>query len=124
MARFAAGARDLRRRTEAARAALHEATATETVADGAVTVTVDADGVLTGLHLAPSAADLGLEALARTVVSATRTGRAAALERAERDVAALVGEDNAAVGVLRRQRAELEPTPDEDADGGFTGRGR
>jgi DNA-binding protein YbaB len=114
VARFAARARELRQRTEAARAALQRATATQT--SGAVTATVDVSGALVGLQLAPSALDQSPDALARAVLATVRSGRARALRQAQQDVAAIVGPDSRAVAVLRRQEHELEPPSEPDPE--------
>jgi hypothetical protein len=95
-----------------------------------VTATVDVNGALIGLRLAPSAVDQGPDALARAVLMTVRAGRARALRQARDDVAAIVGPDSAAVAILRRQADELaesSPTGDDPAEpesDGFTGRGR
>ncbi|HEY2298811.1 MAG TPA: YbaB/EbfC family nucleoid-associated protein [Jatrophihabitans sp.] len=115
VARFAADAKELRQRTEAARAALESATATQT--DGAVTVTVDVSGALVGLRLAPSAMERGPDALARAVLRTARSGRVQALRQAQRDVAAIVGPDSRAVAILRRQEHDLEPPSEPEPDG-------
>ena len=125
VARFAAGARQLRQRTEAARAALQAATATQT--NGPVTAIVDVNGALIGLRLAPSAVDQGPDALAHAVLVTARAGHARALRQAQQDVAAIVGADSAAVAILRRKEHELvAPTEgaDEPESDGFVGRGR
>ena len=124
VARFAAGARQLRQRTEAARAAIEGASATET--NGPVTATVTINGALIGLRLAPSAVDQGPDALARAVLATARAGHARALRQAQQDVAAIVGPDSAAVAILRRQENELDrpAEPVETDDDGFAGRGR
>ncbi len=133
VARFAARARELRQRTEAAKTAILSASATVTTGDGAVTAAVDANGVLTGLQLTPSANARGMDELARDILTAARTGRINALERARQDVVEIVGPDSAAAAVLLRQERELA-TPQDDSDRGadrgaddgdaFTGRGR
>jgi DNA-binding protein YbaB len=130
VARFAARARELRQRTEAAKTAILSASATATTGDGAVTATVDANGVLTGLQLTPSASDRGMDELARDILTAARTGRINALELARQDVVEIVGPDSAAAAVLLRQERELAEPPNADAGdthddgGGFAGRGR
>ncbi len=130
VARFAARARELRQRTEAAKTAILSATATATTGDGAVTATVDTNGVLTGLQLTPSANARGMDELARDILTAAHTGRINALERARQGVVEIVGPDSAAAAVLLRQERELAEPPqaepvDADDDGdGFAGRGR
>lgn len=138
VAEFAGRISALHRQTESARAALANTTGSAGSPDGAVRVSVDAAGVLTGIEFGAAARDLPAGELAETVLQTVRQARVAALREAEDRVAEAVGESSEAVAVLRRQRAELEDEPpapapspppatgpDEDeSDGGFAGRGR
>ena len=152
VAEFAGRISALHRQTESARAALADTTGTAGSPDGAVRVSVDTAGVLTGIEFGAAARDLPAGELAKTVLQTVRQARVAVLREAEDRVAEAVGEFSEAVAVLRRQRAELEEpsgaqppapstpassappsparphpasAPDEDeSDGGFAGRGR
>jgi DNA-binding protein YbaB len=125
----------LRANTEAARAAITNAVASASSADGAVTVSTDAAGVVSDVEFAKSARDRSRSDLAALVVRTSRQAQIRALRQAQRGVADAVGESSKAVSVLGRQLSTLEqaaPTADAgtpgsgegEDEGGFTGRTR
>ena len=125
---FAEGAVRLRERTRAARSALESPVGTATSADGSVTVRVDPNGALTDVRLTAGASEHGVDALAAVVLETTRLARVRALQQAEHDLTAVVGERSRAVAVLHRQLQSLvgvaDPSAADEPDGdtGFTGR--
>jgi DNA-binding protein YbaB len=129
VASFVAEARTMRAKTEAALDALTTTTATASSDDGAVSATVTTTGELTGLSFDPAATGYGRETLATTVLATTRRAQVQAVEQAERRLSDIVGADNPAVAVLRRELAaehvpqsgprlvppeDDEPVPDGD----------
>lgn len=82
---------DLDRRARTAQRDLAEVEASVTSRDGAITVTVNPAGALTGLVLGPCAAGLSRVQLAESVLDTARQARAAAAARAVEIVTPLLG---------------------------------
>jgi DNA-binding protein YbaB len=105
VASFVSEARAMRARTEAALDALTTTRATAASDDGAVSATVTSTGELTGLSFEPAASGYPRDALATTVLATARQAQVQAVEQAEQRLSDIVGADNPAVAVLRRELA-------------------
>lgn len=88
--------REIGARADRVNGALRELSATVTAGAGAVTVTVNAEGVLARISFGPRADELSRPMLAEVILEATRSARADAARRAGEMLGELVGETDAA----------------------------
>jgi DNA-binding protein YbaB len=100
---------DIEERAARAQAALAAVEATATSPDGAVTVTVDAAGVLQGLVLGERSGELTREQLAATVLGTARQARSDAARLAAATVTPLIGEGSPAMAMLCSGLPREEP---------------
>ena len=87
----------------------------ETSSDGAVTVTVNAQGALEGVSFGPAAAETALAELAQLIVTTSRKARIRAARAATEAVAPLIGVNSAAMQELQA-RIPIDTSPDEVVD--------
>ncbi|MEO9137984.1 MAG: YbaB/EbfC family nucleoid-associated protein [Jatrophihabitans sp.] len=113
---FAARLAGLQQNRQRAVAAMHGASGSASSADSAVTVSVDAEGILTALSFGADA-DPGSPALADTIMRTVRAAQASALERAALGVADAVGDTSRAVTILTDRAAGLRATDRTDIAG-------
>lgn len=93
-------------RAEQAKADLQGQTTTATSSDHAVTVSVNAGGVLTDLHFAASASKVPLATLSRTVLATYRQATAESARRTEALMRDVVGEGSPLLDLVRTGIAE------------------
>lgn len=98
-------------RADAVRAELAALHASEQSADGAVTVSVNAVGVVERLTFGPAADALPRDQLADLVVALIRRAHAAAAARQAEILGPVLGEDSAALAHVRAAVPEAPPLP-------------
>ncbi len=105
-------------RYQAMQAQAGQVAVTEESTDGLVTVTIDATGNVTDLHISDAVRQMSGEQVAAAVLSTLRTAQSRLPERLREVMAATIGDDQSTIDTIVGNYRAKFPVPPESSPGG------